>query len=144
MHCWVDNSVLLPIHTTLSKYFFKRIVSHYGADYRTNDQLSQNLNKQNQNFGYGYTHYAIIRSQRPKRVLCIGSMYGFIPYMMAKACMENKTGHVYFVDAGYDISNPSEKSTHFFGQGFWKKQSISRHFSYLLKSKYYLVLNLYE
>ena len=58
-------------------------------------------------------------------------MYGYIPYMMAKACNENNFGHVDFVDASYDINATKDKNDHFYGQGFWKKCNPKKHFSYL-------------
>ncbi len=133
---WLDNHILFPIHTTLEKYFFRRIVAHYGADYRWGDEKSQNLDTKNFNFGYGNLHYALIRNQKPKRILCIGSMYGFIPYMMARACRDNQYGHVDFVDAGYDLANKKDQHSHYFGQGFWIKPAAKNHFSYLGVNKY--------
>lgn len=131
--CWIDNNIIFPFYETLDKYFFKRIVYHYGADYHWGDEKSQNLNLNKYNFGYAYYHYAFIKNKKPKRVLCIGSMYGFIPYMMAKACRENKKGHVDFVDAGYDMDTDGNN---YYGQGFWKKTDTNKHFSYLKVNKY--------
>lgn len=130
----IDNSILYPVYGFLEKYFFKRIISHYGADYHWGDEKSQNLSLKKYNFGYGYYHYALIRNQKPKRVLCIGSMYGYIPYLMAKACKENRKGHVDFVDAGFDMG--SNKSNNYYGQGFWKKIDADKHFGYLGANKY--------
>lgn len=127
----IDNIILYPIYDILRKYFFKRIVRYYGADYHWDDQKSQNLDKKTSNFGYGQIHYSLIRSQKPKNILCVGSMYGFIPYMMARACKENNFGHVDFVDASFDINDPNDKTDHFYGQGFWKKCNPKKHFSYL-------------
>lgn len=125
---WLDNFLLYPIYNFLREYFFIRIVQYYGADYRWGDQKSHNLDQKTYNLGYGQIHHALIRSQRPKRVLCIGSMYGFVPYLMARACQENGYGHVDFVDAGYDMR---KKGKHFYGQGFWKKINPKKHFDYL-------------
>lgn len=132
--CKIDNKILFPIYESLERYFYKRVVNHYGADYRWKDEKSQNLDSKKYNFGYGLYHYTLIRNQRPKRILCIGSMYGFIPYMMAKACRENKKGHVDFVDASYDMK--SDKGNNYYGQGFWQKMNPSEHFSYLKVNKY--------
>lgn len=130
----IDKNILFPLFTRLDHYMFHRIMKYYGADYRWNDQRSQNLDKPTYNYGYGLVHYSLIRSQRPNRVLCIGSMYGYIPYMMAKACKENGIGHVDFVDAGYDINKKTAKS--FFGQGFWKTVNPKKHFAYGGVEKY--------
>jgi Methyltransferase domain len=134
--CWIDECLLFPVYRLLEKYFYQRIVYHYGADYRWGDEKSQDLNKRTFNYGYGLSHYSFVRSQRPKQILCIGSMYGFIPYMLAKACMENGDGHVDFVDAGYDKNDPNDKEKHIYGQGFWKKPEAKKHFSFLLNPKY--------
>jgi hypothetical protein len=42
---WLDNHFLFPFYLSLEKYFYTRIVSHYGADYRWGDEKSQNLDK---------------------------------------------------------------------------------------------------
>jgi len=133
---WIDNYFLYPLYLFFDKYFYDRTIYHYGADYHWGDEKSQNLDKKNYNFGYGYIHYAFIRNQRPKRILCMGSMYGFIPYMMARACKENNFGHVDFVDASYDIHDAKNGDNHYCGQGFWKKINIKDHFSYLGVNKY--------
>lgn len=132
--CSIDNNVLYPVYELLEKYFYKRVVYHYGADYRWGDEKSQNLDKKKNNFGYGLYHYALIRNQRPTRILCIGSMYGFIPYMMAKACRENKKGHVDFVDADFDMKK--NKGNNYYSQGFWNKVKGKGHFNYLNAGKY--------
>lgn len=134
-----DNRVVFPIYKSIKSYLFKKIVYHYGADYRLNMQKSQNINKKHDNLGYGLIHRAIIRNIKPARVLCIGSLYGFIPFMMARACQDNNYGHVDFVDAGYDIRNPKDKGRHYFGKGFWKSVNTNRHFSYLLSKRYITV-----
>jgi len=66
--------------------------------------------------GFGFVHYALIRNVRPERVLVIGSQRGFVPAICALACKDEGTGHVDFVDAGYDLSH--EKS--WGGIGIWK------------------------
>lgn len=134
--CWVDNTLLFPLYKLFEKYFYRRTVYHYGADYRWGDEKSQNLNKDTLNYGYGLAHYGFVRSERPKQILCIGSMYGFIPYMLAKACMENGMGHVDFVDAGFDKNDAKDKGKHIYGQGFWKKPEAKKHFTYLLDPAY--------
>jgi len=131
-----DTRVLLPVYRKLEDYFYKKASMHYGADYHWGDERSQNLDKKTANYGYGLLHHAIIRNQRPKRILCVGSMYGFIPFMMAKGCAENGKGVVDFVDAGYDINDKADSKRHFFGKGFWKSSNPKKHFSYLLDRSY--------
>lgn len=132
--------LLYPLTNLLNAYFIKRIINHYGADYKCNNQASQNLDKNNNNLGYGLLYYSFIRNIRPERVLCIGSMYGFIPFICALACKHNKKGIVDFVDAGYDQNNPNDKGKHSFGQGFWKKINSKQHFNFLEVNKY---INIY-
>jgi len=131
-----DQKIIHPIYKKIEKYIFNKIIKHYGADYMWNDEKSQNIHKKTNNYGYGLFHYSMIRNQKPKKVLCVGSMYGFIPYMMTKACEDNSFGKVDFVDAGYSLKNKNDKKTHYFGQGFWKKETIKKHFSYFLNQKY--------
>lgn len=139
--CWLDNHLLLSLLQKLNRHFYDRAKHHYGADYRWGDELSQNLDSRTANLGYGLLHYAMVRNQRPSSILCVGSMYGFIPFLLAKACENNQHGHVYFVDAGYNAGNPRHKK-HFFGQGFWKKRGAGAHFRYLLQNpKRYISLH---
>jgi len=76
------------------------------------------------NLGFGWIHYAMIRNLQPERVLCIGSQRGFVPAIMALACLHNGKGVVHFVDAGLDLKKPEdnqkagEKS--WGGVGLWK------------------------
>lgn len=129
----IDNSLIYPLHNFINSYIERRIIIQYGADYHWGDFKSQNLGSKNRNLGYGLFHQALILNLKPKRILCVGSMYGFIPFMMANACMKNNVGHVDFVDAGFDINSGTDTSRHFFGQGFWKNTGLDRHFSYFLK-----------
>jgi hypothetical protein len=134
--CFIENRTILPINSVFVRYLYKRISYHYGASYRMENHKSQNLDTKTGNYGYGYIHYALVRNLRPSRVLCVGSMYGFIPFMCALACKENKRGVVDFVDAGYDINNPEDIDRHNWGQGFWKKVSPTKHFSFMKAEKY--------
>ena len=131
--CSIDNLVIQPIFKTVYSYLYNRIVFHYGASYNyaKGNNVSQNLNLDTLNFGYGSIHYALIRNKLPKRILCIGSMYGYIPFICALAAKNNQFGKVDFVDASYDVNNPKDKQKHSFGQGHWKKIVPKKHFSYL-------------
>ena len=82
----------------------------------------------NGNLGYGWLHYAIIRSSRATRILCVGSRYGFIPAVCAMACRDNGDGKVDFVDAGFDMGDFEGPGTHWGGVGFWKKCNPKRYF----------------
>lgn len=83
-----------------------------------------NLDEAKGTLGYALMHYAFITNLRPNRILCVGSQKGFIPAILALACKENGTGHVDFVDPGYDRDNPN----HWGGVGFWKKHDANKHF----------------
>ena len=126
-----DSNVIHPLYNLLNLYLTARIGHHYGADYRSRDFKSHNIDYGTGNLGYGLLHYSFVRNIRPRRILCIGSMYGFIPFMCAAACRQNGTGVVDFVDAGYDIDNPKDIKRHNFGTGFWRKVKPKKHFSFL-------------
>ncbi len=131
-----DNKIIYPVFAKISHYLYQQVIDYYGADYRWNDQKSQNIDKKTNNYGYGLFHYSMIRNQKPKRVLCIGSMYGYIPYMMAKACQDNNFGSIDFVDANYNLKDDENNQNHYFGEGFWNKDRVANHFNYLLNQKF--------
>jgi len=80
------------------------------------DEKGHRADKNNNNLGYGWVHYGLIRSLKPKRLLCIGSRHGYIPAIMAQACKDSKIGLVDFVDAGFD----QDEANHWTGVGYWK------------------------
>lgn len=61
---------------------------------------NQNRGQSEYGFGFALVHYALIRNLRPDRVLCVGSLKGYIPAMCALACKDEGLGHVDFVDEG--------------------------------------------
>lgn len=87
-----------------------------------------NQDRKKGNLGYGWIHYALIRNLKPKRVLCIGSKYGFVPAVCAAGCRDNNFGKVDFVDAGFDIDDFSGPGVHWGGVGFWKKCNPKKYF----------------
>ncbi|MFA5894615.1 MAG: class I SAM-dependent methyltransferase [Candidatus Shapirobacteria bacterium] len=86
------------------------------------------MDLQTGNLGYGWIHYGLIRTIRAKRVLCIGSRYGYIPAVCAMACRDNREGVVDFVDAGFDMDDFSGPGQHWGGVGFWKKCNPKNYF----------------
>lgn len=86
--------------------------------------------------GYGWIHYALICNFRPKRILCIGSKYGFIPAVCALGCRDNAFGKVDFVDAGFDIDDFDGPDVHWGGIGFWKKSRPKKYFGKFRIEKY--------
>lgn len=89
----------------------RELMVHFHAD-----EYGHRANIAKADLGYGWIHYGLIRSIKPKRVLCIGSRHGFIPAICAQACKDNKRGYVDFVDPGYG----PEGKNHWTGVGFWR------------------------
>lgn len=79
------------------------------------DEYGHRASIKDADLGYGWIHYSLIRTVKPKNILCIGSRYGYIPALLAQACKENGKGHVDFVDAGYGKDSPH----HWTGVGYW-------------------------
>jgi predicted O-methyltransferase YrrM len=100
----------------------KKFIQHFAQD-----DNWHNLDMENGDLGYGLIHYSLIRLIKPKRVLCVGSRYGYIPAICALACKDNKQGVVDFVDAAYDQTT-GEDENHWGGVGFWKTQKGKDHF----------------
>jgi hypothetical protein len=105
----------------ISPRIANKLIKHFGGN------IGHNYRDSEISLGYGLIHYGIIRNLRPKRVLCIGSMKGFIPAICALACKNSNYGHVDFVDAGYDKDN----ANHWGGEGFWGKVDPKVHFKTL-------------
>jgi len=70
------------------------------------------------NLGFGWVHYGYIRALRPEHALCVGSAWGYIPFIMAEAIKHNGAGELDFVDAGYDRKKEKDKA--WGGMGFWR------------------------
>ena len=70
----------------------------------------------------------LIRNQKPKHVLVVGSKHGYIPATCALACKHNRSGFVDFVDAGFDQNNPGDKVKAWGGVGIWKRIDSNKHF----------------
>lgn len=86
----------------------------------------QNVDLKSGNLGFGLIHYSLIQNLKPKNILIVGSLKGYIPAMAALACKDNQSGHVDFVDAAYD---DQEKGKNWQGIGWWKKISPKEHFA---------------
>ena len=88
-----------------------------------------NIDRKTANLGYGWIHYGLIRNLYPRRVLIIGSRYGFIPAICALACRDNQKGKVDFVDAGFNYKDEQkDRERAWGGVGFWRKKNVERHF----------------
>ena len=88
------------------------------------------------NLGYGFIHYGLIRLTRAKRILAIGSKYGYIPAVCAMACKDNGGGTVDFVDASYDYTKWPQDKNHWGGVGFWNKVDVDKYFGKMGLNKY--------
>lgn len=115
----------------LSGSLAKKLIKVY-----TNFDNWHELDYRSGDLGYGWIHYGLIRILKPKRVLVIGSGYGYIPAICALACKANKKGIVDFVDAGYDTMNSKDKGRHWGGVGFWKKVDVKKYFGKCKLDKY--------
>ena len=82
------------------------------------DEYGHESNLENADLGYGWIHYGLIRQQKPKRILCVGSRHGYIPAILAQACKDNGAGHVDFVDAGFGLDDEGGWT----GVGYWKTE----------------------
>jgi hypothetical protein len=107
----IKDFLYTKISSKLSNdWFIKKLMMTFKAD-----DLGHRSNSSNADLGYGWTHYAFIRQQKPNKLLCIGSRHGFVPAIMAQACKDNGIGKVDFVDAGFDSTNQN----HWTGVGYW-------------------------
>lgn len=93
----------------------------------------QNIDQKHNNLGFALIHYSLVRNLKPKNILVIGSLKGFIPAILAKACKDNHQGHVDFVDAAYE---EDDQGKNWQGIGFWKKINPKEHFSKIFVDKY--------
>lgn len=111
------------LHQSLLKRdISRRLVSRYSGD------SGQNTNTTQYFLGFGLIHYALVRNTKPAHILCIGSRKGFIPAILALACRDNHTGHVDFVDPGYDQKRSAQS---WGGIGWWKSVNALNHFRVL-------------
>jgi hypothetical protein len=51
------------------------------------------------NLGFGWLYYALVRALRPRHVVVIGSLRGFVPIVLGRAMLDNlEGGRVTFID----------------------------------------------
>jgi predicted O-methyltransferase YrrM len=50
------------------------------------------------NLGLGWLYYSLVRVARPRTAVVIGSWRGFAPMVIARACQDNGSGTVEFID----------------------------------------------
>lgn len=119
MFGWDINSSLLN----------KREISRFIKYFAKGDNW-HHVDESRGGLGYGWIHYSLIRLLNPKRVLCVGSKWGFIPAVCALACRDNGNGGIVdFVDAGFDMNDYDKVAgEHWGGVGFWKKCNPNKYF----------------
>lgn len=101
-----------------NKQLAKYLIDEYDGNW------GQQVDRREGNLGFGFVHYGFIATNKPKRILCIGSQRGFIPAICALSCKDNGSGSVDFVDAGFEEGHPKAWS----GDGFWRKFNPVWHF----------------
>ncbi len=73
---------------------------------------------QDQNLGLGWLYYALGRTVRPRRVVCIGSWRGFVPIVFGQALRDNgEGGCVTFIDPSLvdDFWTDPQRTAQWFG-----------------------------
>jgi len=109
--CFIKFAKIIGIPKLTRDWYLKSLMESFQAD-----EYGHGADINSADLGYGWIHYGLIRQQKPKKLLCVGSRYGFIPSLMAQACKDNNFGKVDFIDAGYgdkDLNNWT-------GVGYWK------------------------
>jgi predicted O-methyltransferase YrrM len=126
---WRRLKVFILSNLAALFYTNRMLIQNFTDDNLTNNSLIVDLmttfqadtyghraNLETADLGYGWFHYGLIRTAKPKNILCIGSRHGFIPAVLAQACKDNYLGQVDFIDAGYG----PEDDNHWTGEGFWQ------------------------
>jgi predicted O-methyltransferase YrrM len=125
----------------VSPKLVNRMISNKFIDHFNGEQ-GQGVNVKTRDYpGLGMIHYSLIRTLKPKKVLIIGSLKGYIPSLCALACQDNIFGSVDFIDAGFDDQARPDQN---WGQdGFWKKNNPLKHFKQmkLERIKTFVMLN---
>ncbi len=90
--------------------------------------LGHNQKRRNQNLGFGFVYYGLVRAIRPKHTFVIGSGYGFSVVCLALAIRDNGAGRLSFVDPAYSLIKHGPGKT-VGGRGTWKDpETVRNHF----------------
>ncbi|MBU1033325.1 class I SAM-dependent methyltransferase [Patescibacteria group bacterium] len=92
------------------------------------DEFGHESNIKNADLGYGWIHYGLLRQIKAKKILCVGSRYGYVPAILAQACHDNGFGKVDFVDAGFGDEIEKKGKNSWTGKGFWRTKEGKNHF----------------
>ncbi len=81
-----------------------------------------------QNLGFGFVYYGLVRALRPEHVVVIGSGYGFSVVCLALGLKDNRRGQLSFVDPSYSLFRNGPART-IGGVNFWSDpQLVREHF----------------
>ncbi|RJR46777.1 MAG: class I SAM-dependent methyltransferase [Desulfobacteraceae bacterium] len=90
--------------------------------------LGHNERREDNNLGFGFLYYGVVRALRPKHVLVVGSGFGFSVVCLALALKDNNMGRLTFVDPSYDVLRDGPLKT-LGGRGMWSgPDEVARHF----------------
>lgn len=78
--------------------------------------------------GFGAIHEALVINLRPKRVLVIGSRYGFVPAVIGVAMREHGGAMLDFVDANYSDAENGFAAA-YGGVGYWSSAAATESFA---------------
>jgi hypothetical protein len=87
--------------------------------------LGHNEKPRNQNLGFGFIYYGVVRALRPKHTLVIGSGYGFSVVCLALGIKDNAAGRLSFIDPSYSLVKDGPKKT-VGGRGTWNDEEAVR------------------
>jgi hypothetical protein len=90
--------------------------------------LGHNEKPNNLNLGFGFLYYGLVRALRPRRVLVIGSGFGFSVVCLALGLKDNGKGKLTFVDPSFSVFKDGPFKT-VGGTGQWNDpQKVNHHF----------------
>lgn len=78
------------------------------------EPMSQNV-QGNDNLGFGWMYYGLVRNLCPDFVIAIGSARGFMPFSAARGLQDNGMGQLIFIDPSFEGSGPPAWE----GRGHW-------------------------
>jgi hypothetical protein len=82
----------------------------------------------NLNLGFGFVYYGLVRTLRPKRILVIGSGFGFSVVCLALGLKDNDQGQLTFIDPSYSVLKEGPFKT-VGGTGKWNEPGkVTEHF----------------
>ena len=84
-------------------------------------RMGHGQNMEKRSLGLGWLYYALVRVEKPRSIVCIGSWRGFVPIVMAQALVDNGDGgRLAFIDPSLVDNHwkqPSETKAWFSGFG---------------------------